>query len=57
MATTVYEREICVADGKQSLPFRTTDFCRFHERDKVLIAEIQLILTLTLTKLTLNEEN
>ena len=24
-------------------------YCRFHEEDKVLIAEIQLILTLTLT--------
>ena len=34
---------------KQSLPFPTTVYCRFHEEDKVLIAEIQLILTLTLS--------
>ena len=34
---------------EQSLPFRTIIYCHFHEEDKVLIAEIQLPLTLTLT--------
>ena len=34
---------------EQSLPFPTTVYCRFHEEDKVLIAETQLMLTLTLT--------
>ena len=33
----------------QSLLFRTIVFCRFREEDKLLIAEIQLILTLTQT--------
>ena len=34
---------------EQSLSFRTIVYYRFHKEDKVLIAEIQLILTLTLT--------
>ena len=32
-----------------STPFRTTVYYRFHEEDKVLIAKIQLKLTLSLT--------
>ena len=32
----------------RSLPFVTAVYCQFHEEDKVLIVELQLILTLTL---------
>ena len=31
-----------------ALPFRTIVYCRCHEEDQIVIAEIQLILTLTL---------
>ena len=34
---------------KRSMPFRTTIFYRFHEEDKVLIVEIQVLLSQTLT--------
>ena len=34
---------------EQSFSFRTTAYCCFHEEDKVLMVEIQLMLTLTLT--------
>ena len=31
---------------ERSLPFRSVVYCRFHKEDKVLIGEIQLMLTL-----------
>ena len=43
---------------EQSLPFRTIVYCRFqdHAEDKVLITEIQQILTLTLIQTRINSK-
>ena len=55
---TLWEASFPFVSGRchlyRSMPFQTTVVCPFHEEDKVLIVEIEQILTVTLT-LTLTE--